>query len=135
MDGCSHHDLLVQLQLRVKPACKECTLGAQHKASRIERVLHGPVGGCLGYRPELGCRGILPFRKAVDAVVEQYYIDVYVSSYGMDEMVSAYGKRIAVTAGLPHGELRIGHLDAGGYGRGPSMYAVEAVCIHIIRQP
>ena len=134
VDGCRHHNLLIELELRIQSAGEECTFGSQDKASGIERMLHSTVRGCLGDCPELRGRRILPLCKTVDAVVEKDYIYVYVSPDGMYEMVSPYGKGIAVSAGLPYGQFGIGHFYPGGDCRCAPVDAVESVCVHIIRQ-
>ncbi len=50
-------------------------------------------------------------------------------------MVASDCKSITVTACLPYSQVRIGHLYTSGYGCGTSVYAVEAISIHIIRKP
>ena len=52
----------------------------------------------------------------------------------MDEMVTANGQTVAVTGNLPHGDIRIGHLEAGGNGGGTSVNRLHGIRIHIIRQ-
>ena len=97
-------------------------------------MLHSAVGRSLGDCPELGGRRILPLGESVNLVVEKYDIDVYVPAYCVDEMVSAYCKGISITAGLPHGEVGIRHLDTCGYGCGAAVDRVEAIGVHIIGQ-
>ena len=59
VQGGRRHDLFVELELHVQRAGEEGALGAQHERTRVERVLHGAVGGCLRDGSELGGRRIL----------------------------------------------------------------------------
>ena len=131
--GC-RHDFLVQLQFHIQAAGKEGSLGAQHQATRVERVFHGAVRRGLGNGAELGSRRILSLRKTVDLVIEQDDVDVDIAPDGVNEVVAADGKGIAVAAGLPYGQPGIGHLDAGRYGRCTAVDAMEPIRIHIIRK-
>ena len=52
----------------------------------------------------------------------------------MDEMVTANGQAVAVTGNLPHGDIRIGHLETSGNGGSTSVNRLHGIRIHIIRQ-
>ncbi len=134
MKSPGRHDFLIKGQLHIKRAGEKCSLSAKHQRARIERMLNRTVRRGFGDGSELGCRRILPFGKAVNLIVEENYIDVDIPADGMDEMVASDSKGIPIATSLPYGKPWIGHLDAGSYSRGPAVYGMETVSVHIIRK-
>ena len=52
----------------------------------------------------------------------------------MYEMVTADSQRVAVTRSDENAQPRVGHLKAGSYRVSAAVYAMEPVCINIIRE-
>ena len=52
----------------------------------------------------------------------------------MDEVVAANGQPVTVTGNLPHGDIRIGHLETGSNGCGTPVNRLHGIRIHIIWQ-
>ena len=115
-------------------ACEEVPACAEAKFSRVERVLHRAVGRRLADEAARRSRGVLSFRQTVDAVVQQDHVDVHVAADGMDEVVAADGQAVAVARNLPYGDVRVGHLEAGGDGRGAPVDGLHGVGVHIVRK-
>ena len=130
--GCHGHKSPLNMEESIMGACEERAFGTQYERTGIERMFDGAVRRGLGDGAELGGRRILALRQTVDLIVEEHDIDVDVATDGVDEMVSADGEGVAVAAGLPHGQGRIGHLDTCGDGRCTAVDAVEPVGVHVI---
>ncbi len=115
-------------------AGEEMAAGAEAELSGAEGIFDGAIGAGLGYEATRRGGAVLPFREAVDAVVQQNHVEVDVAAVGVDEVVAADGEAVAVAADLPHVELGVGDLGAGGDGGGAPVDGVHAVGGHVMGQ-
>ena len=76
-----------------------------------------------------------PFVKPVDLVVEQQHREVHVAPQRMDQVVAADRQRVAVAGDDPHVEVGTGERHAGGDRRRAAVDAVQAVRVHVVREP
>ena len=78
-----------------------------------------------------GGRG-LAAGHAVDLVVEEDAGEVDVAPAGVDEVVAADGGAVAVAGEHHHGEVRAGHLDAGGDRQRPPVDGVHRAQVDVV---
>ena len=113
----------------------ECRLRAERQRDRVEGLIDRPNGRRLRHLPDLRGRRILALRQTVDLVVEQQDLEVDVAAERVDEVVAADRQRVPVAGHDPDVELRLRGREPGrDRGRAP-VDAVEAVGVHVIREP
>ena len=102
---------------------------------RVERRIDAAERRALGDLAELGRGRVLTLGEPVDAVVEHEDRQVDVATQRVDEVVAADRQPVAVTGDDPHVEVGPGHGDTGGDGRRTTVDAVDAVGVHVVREP
>ena len=127
--------LLEVLGVGVDRAGDERRLGGQGHRQRHDRVVDRAVGRRLRALAELGGRRRLALGQPVDAVVEHDELDVDVAAHRVEDVVAADRERVAVAGDDPDHEVRPGGLEAGRERRRPAVDRVEAVGVHVVRQP
>ena len=113
----------------------ERRLGREGDRERLDRRVDGARRRRLRLLAELRRRARLALREAVDAVVEHHHLDVDVAPHRVDHVVAADREGVAVAGDDPDHEVRAGGLEAGGEGRRAAVDRVEAVGVHVVRQP
>ena len=84
---------------------------------------------------ELGRRRRLALGQPVDPVVEHDQVDVDVPAHRVDDVVAADRQRVAVAGDDPDHQVRAGGLEASRERRRAAVDRVEAVRVHVVRQP
>ena len=133
--GGALQDVFQMLHIDVDRAGGECRLGADGDADRADRIFRRAHRRALGLLALLAGRGILALGQAVDAVVEQQDFHVDVSADDVHEVIAADGQAVAVAGDHPDVEIGAGEFQAGGEGRRAAVDGVEAVGVHVVREP
>ena len=81
------------------------------------------------------CRTVLPFRQAVNLIIEQKDLKVYVAAHQVNQMIPTDGQCIAISGHDPDIQFRPTRLQSRGNGRRPAVNRVHSVGIHIIWEP
>ena len=115
---------------------------ATNVASAARAIVSGMIGVStvpdrrrLRLLAELGRRRRLALGQPVDPVVEHDQVDVDVAAHRVDDVVAADRQRVAVAGDDPDHEVRPGGLEPGRERRRPAVDRVEAVRVHVVRQP
>src|SRR3990172_4373808 len=124
--------VLEVLDLHVDAPGDERRLRPQGDLNGTQRIIERSEGGGLGHLPELRRRRVLPFRQAVDPVVEEENLNIDVPAQGMDQVVSADAQPVPVSGDHPDVQLRPADLEAGGNGRGTAVNRVKPIGVHVV---
>jgi hypothetical protein len=109
-------------------------VASHHPTQRAERTSTEPYGVLRPLADRAGGR-CYAFGEAVDLVVEHDDLEVDVAADHMQEVIAADRQRIAVAGDDPDLQIRTRQLQSGGDGRGTAVNAVEAVGVHVVREP
>ena len=100
--------LLEMLRVGVDAAGDERRLGGERDRQRLDRRVDRAGRRRLRPLAELGRRGRLALRQAVDPVVEHHHRDVDVAAHRVEDVVAADRQRVAVAGDDPDHQLRAG---------------------------
>src|SRR5713226_2088026 len=132
--GAPEH-LLHVLDVPVHRARDERGAAAEREGERV----HRPVGRAhrrgLRHLAELARRRVLALRETVDPVVEEQDRQVHVAAQHVQHVVAADREPVAVARHHEHLEVRPREAQARRDGRRPAVDRVEAVGVHVVREP
>ena len=120
--------------IRIDRTRDERRLASDRYRNRVDRIVDRTHRRGLSPLAQRRRRRILPFREAVNTVVEQNDVNIEVSADSVHQVIAADAQSVAIAGDHPSEQVGANALQPRREGRSAAMDRVQPVGVHVVRK-